>query len=125
MIAVAQINIIGVGLRHIVVQPPQAIKTLGAGHVQWPDDECIHDAEHHRVRPNCQRQRQNCRQRESRRFAQHSQGDAYILDRSLNQVSAKRLVAFVFDLLLAAKLYAGTALCFLPVQSGTFQIFRA
>ena len=51
--------------------------------------------------------------------------EAHILDGSLNEISAQRLVAFLLELLLAAELDARTALGFAAVQSGTFQIFRA
>jgi hypothetical protein len=64
-IPVAQIHIIGIRLRR-VLQTLNHVEILRIRHIDRPQHQRVQHAEHHRVRANPQRQRQDRRHRKSR-----------------------------------------------------------
>ena len=69
LIAVAQVQIVRVGLRWITV-PLQHVETLRMGHVHRAQNQSIQDAEHDGVGADAQGEGDNGRQGKARRFEQ-------------------------------------------------------
>jgi hypothetical protein len=60
VIAVAQIEVVGIRLCHVIGRlAPESVEALSVRHIQPAHNERIHDAEHHGVRADRQSQRQN------------------------------------------------------------------
>jgi hypothetical protein len=124
-VAVPQIEIVGIRLRHALVRAPESVEALRVGHIQRAQQERIHNAEHHRVRSYRQRQRQNRGYGEAGRLAQPAQAEAHILYNRLDEIAAQSFVAFLLVLLPAPELDACAAFRLGAAEPGTFQIIGA
>jgi hypothetical protein len=78
VVAIAQIDVVGIRLPRGIVPVVSSVEALHLRHIQWPQDQAIHDAEHNGVCPDGQRQRQNSSDGETGRFAQLAQRKADI-----------------------------------------------
>ena len=77
-VAIAQIDVVGIRLPCRVVPVMSSVEAPGLRHVQRPQDHAIHEAEDHGVCSDCQCQRQNGGDGESRRTAQLPQSYPHI-----------------------------------------------
>ena len=85
----------------------------------------IQNAEHHCVRRDSDRQRQNGDDAEAGALAHHPQSETHVLLKRFAEVDAGSFAAFLFESLIASELDACPALGFRLGQAGTFQIVCA
>src|SRR6185312_14415070 len=95
-----------------LIQPQHLNQLLRSLHRQETEHNGIDQAENGRVRANAQGQSQNGDGGEGRRFAQHAQRKAQILNEGLKQVHAQALAALFFVVLITAELDSRTPLGF-------------
>jgi hypothetical protein len=68
--AIAQVAVIRIGLCGLVLLSPlDGIEGLRMRHIEWPQDQCVHQVEGDRIRPDTERQGQYGHGGKSGRFA--------------------------------------------------------
>jgi hypothetical protein len=78
--------------------------------IQRPQDQAVEHREHHRIRPDRQRQRKNCGYGEPRRLCQRAQAEPQVAKERFERRKTHRLVRFCPIALVSAELDVGAAL---------------
>ncbi len=125
VIAISQVEVVGIRLETRIGPVLRPIKALRLRYIQQTQHQAIHNAEHHGVGPDRQRQRRHGGHQETGRFPQDAQAIADILDESLDEIAAERFVGFLFMLLISAEFDASAAFRLGRREAGPLEVIAA
>ena len=124
-ISVAKIDVVRIRLKAGVDAVLRSPKALALWHIQRTQDECIHDPENDCVGANRQRQCDYRDESKSGRLSKHPECQAQVLHKNVEEMSAHRLVTFLFVLFLDAEFDTRSAFSLRARQASTLQILGA
>ena len=124
-VAVAQIEVVRIGLPGGVVAVQGAVEGLAVGHIERAEDEAIHEAEDDGVCADGEGEREDGGEEEAGRLGEDAEAVAKVVEEAFDEVAAESLVALflVFDV--AAELNAGAALGLAAGEAGALEVVGA